>query len=83
VSVLDFATRKVLSTWPMPGGGSPDMGNVSADGKTLMARQEFEDADVIENRGARLMAWDRQSGERIYPYECDPTFVLNYNSSRK
>ena len=56
---------------------------LSADGKTLMARQEFEDADVIENRGARLMAWDRQPGERIYPYECDPTFVLNYNSSRK
>ncbi|HEY6507166.1 MAG TPA: hypothetical protein VIY56_04085 [Vicinamibacterales bacterium] len=56
---------------------------LSADGKTLMARQEFEDSDVIENRGARLMAWDRQPGERIYPYECDPTFVLNYNSSRK
>ena len=56
---------------------------LSADGKTLMARQEFEDPDVIENRGARLMAWDRQPGERIYPYECDPTFVLNYNSSRK
>ena len=56
---------------------------LSADGKTLMARQEFEDPDVIENRGARLVAWDRQPGERIYPYECDPTFVLNYNSSRK
>ena len=56
---------------------------LSADGKTLMARQEFEDPDVIENRGARLVAWDRQPGERIYPYECDPTFVLNYDSSRK
>ena len=56
---------------------------LSADGKTLMARQEFEDPDVIDNRGARLVAWDRQPGERIYPYECDPTFVLNYNSSRK
>ena len=56
---------------------------LSADGKTLMARQEFEDPDVIENRGARLVAWDRQPGEHIYPYECDPTFVLNYNSSRK
>ena len=29
------------------------------------------------------MAWDRQPGERIYPYECDPTFVVNYSSSRK
>ena len=35
VSVIDFATQKVLHTWPMPGGGSPDMGNVSADGKYL------------------------------------------------
>ena len=55
---------------------------LSADGKTLMARQEFEDPDTIENRGARLMAWDRQAGEHIYPYECDPTFVLNYGNKR-
>jgi len=27
VSVIDFATRKVTKTWPVPGGGSPDMGN--------------------------------------------------------
>jgi hypothetical protein len=55
---------------------------LSADGKALLMRQEFEDPDVIENRGARLVAWDRQPGERIYPYECDPTFVLNYNSKK-
>ena len=35
VSVIDFATRTVVANWPIPGGGSPDMGNVSADGKTL------------------------------------------------
>src|SRR5207244_13526198 len=35
VSVIDFATRSVVATWPVPGGGSPDMGNVSADGKEL------------------------------------------------
>ena len=35
VSVIDFATKQVVATWPIPGGGSPDMGNVSADGKTL------------------------------------------------
>ena len=55
---------------------------LSADGKTLMARQEFEDPDTIENRGARLVAWDRQAGEHIYPYECDPTFVLNYGTKK-
>lgn len=55
---------------------------LSADGKTLLARQEFEDPDVIENRGARLVAWDRSPGDHIYPYECDPTFVLNYGSKK-
>ncbi len=43
VSVLDFATRKVLVTWPIPGGGSPDMGNVSADGKMLWLSGRFDD----------------------------------------
>lgn len=43
VSVLDFATRQVVATWPVPGGGSPDMGNVSADGKTLWLSGRFDD----------------------------------------
>ena len=42
ISVLDFATRKVEKTWPIPGGGSPDMGNVSADGKTLWLSGRFD-----------------------------------------
>jgi YVTN family beta-propeller protein len=43
VSVIDFATRKVVATWPIPGGGSPDMGNVSADGKLLWLSGRFDD----------------------------------------
>lgn len=43
VSVIDFATRTVVATWPIPGGGSPDMGNVSADGKTLWLSARFDD----------------------------------------
>jgi YVTN family beta-propeller protein len=35
IAVIDFATGKVEHVWPIPGGGSPDMGNVSADGKQL------------------------------------------------
>jgi YVTN family beta-propeller protein len=35
VSVLDFASNRVVDTWTIPGGGSPDMGGVSADGRTL------------------------------------------------
>ncbi|SCC93826.1 40-residue YVTN family beta-propeller repeat protein [Thiomonas sp. X19] len=43
VSVIDFATRKVVATWPIPEGGSPDMGGVSADGKTLWLSGRFDD----------------------------------------
>ncbi len=43
VSVIDFATDRVIKTWPIPGGGSPDMGNVSADGKLLWLSGRFDD----------------------------------------
>jgi YVTN family beta-propeller protein len=42
VSVIDFATNKVVANWPIPGGGSPDMGNVSADGKTLWLSGRYD-----------------------------------------
>jgi YVTN family beta-propeller protein len=42
VSVIDFATRKVEANWPIPGGGSPDMGNVSADGKELWLSGRYD-----------------------------------------
>ncbi len=35
VSVLSFRTNRIVDTWTIPGGGSPDMGGVSADGRTL------------------------------------------------
>ncbi|MGX6564752.1 YVTN family beta-propeller repeat protein [Cupriavidus necator] len=43
ISVIDFATRTVTKTWPILGGGSPDMGNVSADGKYLWLSGRFDD----------------------------------------
>lgn len=42
ISVIDFATRRVEATWPIPGGGSPDMGNVSADGKRLWLSGRYD-----------------------------------------
>jgi YVTN family beta-propeller protein len=42
ISIIDFATRKVEKTWTIPGGGSPDMGNVSADGKYLWLSGRFD-----------------------------------------
>src|SRR5438552_717080 len=43
ISVLDPRTRRVVATWPVPGGGSPDMGNVSADGKELWVSGRYDD----------------------------------------
>ena len=35
ISLISFATESVVATWSIPGGGSPDMGGISADGSTL------------------------------------------------
>ena len=43
VTVIDFATEKIVARWAVPGGGSPDMGNVSADGKYLWLAARFDD----------------------------------------
>ena len=42
VSGIDFASRTVTKPWPVPGGGSPDMGNVSADGKHLWLSGRYD-----------------------------------------
>jgi YVTN family beta-propeller protein len=45
IMVLDFATRQIEATWDMPGGGSPDMGNLTPDGKELWLGGRY-DAEV-------------------------------------
>jgi len=54
IAVLDFATDKVEHTWPIPGGGSPDMGNVSVDGKHLWLSGRFDNVvyDIDTTTGA-------------------------------
>lgn len=43
VSVLDWRNGdKVVATWPVPGGGSPDMGGVSADGTKLWLAGRYD-----------------------------------------
>ena len=53
VSVIDFASQKIDHTWPVPGGGSPDMGNVSADGRHLWLSGRFDNV---------VYRFDTQSG---------------------
>ncbi|MEY2417196.1 MAG: hypothetical protein QOH53_2530 [Ilumatobacteraceae bacterium] len=42
VSVIDPKTDTVIATWLIPDGGSPDMGGVSADGKTLWLSGRYD-----------------------------------------
>ena len=42
VTVIDFASRRIVATWSIPGGGSPDMGNVSVDGKVLWLSGRYD-----------------------------------------
>jgi YVTN family beta-propeller protein len=47
VSVLDFKTNRIVATWPVPGGGSPDMGNVTADGRLLFVSGRFDNVVYV------------------------------------
>lgn len=71
VSVIDTASRKVVANWPIPGGGSPDMGNVSADGKTLWLSGRYDDAVYAidtANGSVRSIAVDMEPhGLTVWP----------------
>ena len=51
---------------------------LNPDGTKLLATQWFEDPAVLETNGARFIEWTRRPGEYIFPYECDPSFALEY-----
>jgi YVTN family beta-propeller protein len=42
VAVIDVKQRKVVEIWPIPGGGSPDMGNLTPDGKQLWLAGRYD-----------------------------------------
>ena len=45
ISVLDFATQRLVDRWRIPGGGSPDMGGLSSNGKVFWVSGRY-DAEV-------------------------------------
>jgi hypothetical protein len=54
---------------------------LSPDGKHLMAMQWFEDPATLDNNGARYIRWEKHPGQYVYPYECDPSFALEYQAA--
>jgi DNA-binding beta-propeller fold protein YncE len=57
ISVLSLATRRVVGTWRLRGGGSPDMGGLSADGRLLWLSGRYHQVVyAIDTRTGGLVA---------------------------
>ena len=56
IAVLDFATRTIVDEWVVPDNGSPDMGNLTADGKQLWLGGRYDD---------EVYVFDTEKGELI------------------
>ncbi len=72
VSLIDLATRQVATKWTIPGGGSPDMGGVSADGKSLWLSGRYNNEVYVfdtsnGNLRARIKVGDSPHGLCVYP----------------
>jgi len=72
VSLIDVNTNKVAAKWKIPGGGSHDMGGVSADGKSLWLSGRYNREVYVFNTGtgalrARIKVGDQPHGLCVYP----------------
>ncbi|HEU4975756.1 MAG TPA: YncE family protein, partial [Baekduia sp.] len=56
ISVISFRTRRPIKKWRIPGGGSPDMGGVSANGRVLWLSGRYNsEVYAISTRTGRLL----------------------------
>jgi DNA-binding beta-propeller fold protein YncE len=71
VSVIDFATGLVIATWMIPGGGSPDMGNVSADGRYLWLSGRYDNEvyrfDTTDGSVTKVKVGREPHGLTVWP----------------
>jgi YVTN family beta-propeller protein len=71
VTVIDFASEQVVARWGIPGGGSPDMGNVSADGKWLWLAARCDDViyrfDATSGEVKRVKVGAEPHGLTVWP----------------
>jgi YVTN family beta-propeller protein len=57
ITVFDFATRKPIAKWQIPGGGSPDMGGLTVDGKQLWLSGRYNaEVYAIDTSDGHLLA---------------------------
>ncbi|WP_217547721.1 YncE family protein [Streptomyces sp. GbtcB6] len=72
ISVFDFARNRLTAKWRLPGGGSPDMGGVSADGKVLWLSGRYNSEVYAIDTGtgtelARIRVGSGPHGLAVYP----------------
>lgn len=63
VSVLDATTLAQVARWKIPGGGSPDMGGVSVDGKELWLSGRYD---------AEVYVFDTTTGKVTHTIKVNP-----------
>jgi YVTN family beta-propeller protein len=57
ITVLDMAVNQAVRKWWIPGGGSPDMGGISADGKVMWWGGRYNDVVyAMSTSDGRLLA---------------------------
>jgi YVTN family beta-propeller protein len=72
ISVMDVATQKLIAKWQIPGGGSPDMGGVSADGSSLWLSGRYNSEVYVFNTSdgtlrTRINVGKSPHGLCVYP----------------
>ncbi|MEV5148372.1 YncE family protein [Streptomyces sp. NPDC052727] len=72
ISIFDFTRNRLTKKWRLPGGGSPDMGGVSADGKVLWLSGRYNsEVYAIDTRTgaevARIRVGSGPHGLAVYP----------------
>lgn len=71
VTVIDFASNKIVVNWPVPNGGSPDMGQVSNDGKWLWLSGRFDDEvyrfDTTSGAVTKIAVGQEPHGLAVWP----------------
>ena len=71
IAVIEFATDKVVASWKIPEGGSPDMGNVSVDGKYLWLSGRYDDVvyriDTADGKVEKIKVGKEPHGLTVWP----------------
>ena len=72
VSVLRFADNRLIAKWKIPGGGSPDMGGISADGTQFWVSGRYDNVvyvfDIVHGKFLRSIKVGKEPhGLAIYP----------------